>query len=186
MNKNMPTAAALLTVLLLSVVATAEYSASADTNGLHYYFATANDTVIFGDVIPIDWVVTNVSQDTMVVAHPCGGPSASFSYLIWAPGPPADPEPRVICGCCGCIDEMYYDLSFEPGESYSRHFDRNTISFPRPGTYTLDGFFSAWRVVGEEYQSVSHGFSLDFQMLGGPTGLPELDGTWSTIKALYR
>ena len=186
MNKSMRAAVVLLTMLLLPMSAVAEHSASADTNGLHYYFATASDTYNFGEVIPIDYVVTNVSQDTMVIDHPCNGISGSFGYQIWAPGPPADPEPRVICGCCGCFPAIYRDWSFEPGEMYSRHFDRSTISFPRPGMYTLDGSFNAWRVVGEEYESVSYEFSLDFELWGGPTGLTELEGRWSTIKALYR
>ena len=186
MNKSLRAAVVLLTLPLFPMSAVAEHSASADTNGLHYYFATASDTYNFGEVIPIDYVVTNVSQETMFVHHPCDGVSGSFGYQIWAPGPPADPEPRVICGCCGCSPAIYTDWSFEPGESYSRHFDRNTISFPRPGTYTLDGWFNAWTGVGGEYVSLSYEFSLDFQLWGGPTGLAELEGTWSTIKALYR
>ncbi len=186
MNTNVRAVVVLITVLLLPTSAVAEHSASADTNGLHYYFATASDTYNFGEVIPIDYVVTNVSQETMVVHHPCNGISGSFGYQIWAPGPPYDPEPRVICGCCGCFPAIFTDYSFEPGEMYSMHFDRNTISFPRPGTYTLDGWFNAWTGVGGEYVSLSYEFSLDFQLWGGPTGLAELEGTWSTIKALYR
>ena len=93
MDKNMRTVVVLATVLLLPTSAVAEHSASADTNGLHYYFATASDTYDYGDVIPIDYVVTNVSGDTMGVFHPCSSPSGSFGYQIWAPGPPADPEP---------------------------------------------------------------------------------------------
>jgi hypothetical protein len=178
--------AVVVLAVLLPVGARAEHSAFADTNGLHYYFATASDTYNFGEVIPIDYVVTNVSEDTMIIDHPCNGISASFGYQIWAPGPPYDPEPRVICGCCGCFPAIYRDYSFEPGESYSRHFDRNTISFPRPGTYTLEGWFNAWRVVGTEYESVSHDFSLDFELWGGPTGLAEPEATWGTIKALFR
>ena len=185
MNKSARAVVALVAVLLLATSAAAVHSASADTNGLHYYFATASDTYNFGEVIPIDYVVTNVSGDTMGVFHPCSDPSGSFGYQIWAPGPPADPEPRVICGCCVCFPVVYGDW-FEPGETYSRHFDRNTISFPRPGTYTLDGWFNAWTEVDDEYVSLSYEFSLDFQLVGGPTGLAELEGTWSMIKALFR
>jgi hypothetical protein len=186
MSKSIRAAVVLLTVLLLPTSAASVHSASADSNGLHYYFATARDTYTIGEVIPIDYVVTNVSQDTMVIDHPCNGPSGSFGYQIWAPGPPADPEPRVIWGCCGCFPAMYRDWSFEPGETYSRHFDRSTDNAPRPGSYTLDGWFGAWRVVGDEYEPVGYEFSLDFQMLEAPTGLAELEGTWSTIKALFR
>ena len=186
MNKSMRAAALILTVVLLPAIAAAAHSATADTNGLHYYFATARDTYTIGEVIPIEYVVTNVSQDTMIVDHPCGGPSGSFSYKIWAPGPPADPEPRVIWGCCGCIDEMYRDWSFEPGESYSREFIRDTENAPRAGMYTLDGKFNAARVVGDDYVDLGYEFSLDFQMLEAPTGLAEPEGTWSTIKALFR
>jgi hypothetical protein len=185
MNENVRAMVVLIAALLLPTSAAAVHSASADTNGLHYYFATASDTCNYGDVIPIDYVVTNISGDSMVVWHPCSNPPGSFGYQIWAPGPPADPEPRVICGCCICFPVIYVEW-FGTGEAYSRHFDRNTISFPRPGTYTLDGWFNAWTEVGGEYVSLSYEFSLDFEMLGGPTGLAELEGTWSTIKALYR
>ena len=185
MNKSMRAAVVLLTLLLLPMSAVAEHSASADTNGLHYYFATASDTYNFGEVIPIDYEVTNVCEDSIVVYFPCSGPGNSFGYQIWAPGPPADPEPRVICGCCACFPVVGWDW-FEPGEMYSRHFDRNTISFPRPGTYTLDGWFNAWTEIGGEYVSLSYEFSLGFELRGGPTGLADLEGTWGTIKALYR
>jgi len=185
MTRVMRAALVLLTSLLLPMSAAAEHSASADTNGLHYYFATANDTLVFGEVMPIDWVVTNVSEDSILVYFPCSGPGNSFTYQIWAPGPPADPAPRVICGCCACFPVVGWDW-FEPGEVYSRHFVRNTETFPRPGTYTLDGWFSAWTMVGGEQVPLSYGFSLDFQLWGGPTGLVEPEVTWSTIKALYR
>jgi len=182
MNKSARAMFMVLTLVLLSTSAVAENSAWADTNGLHYYFATASDTYDFGDVIPIDYVVTNVSGDSMAVFHPCGSPPGSFGYQIWAPGPPADPDPRVICGCCGCIDEIYGEW-FGAGESYIRHFDRSTLSFPRPGTYTLDGWFNAWT---EDYVSLRYDFSLDFELIGGPTGTAEFEGAWGTIKALYR
>jgi hypothetical protein len=186
MTKSMRATAVLLTLLVLATSAAAEHSASADTNGLHYYFATAQDTYTIGDLIPIEYVVTNVSQDTMVVDHPCGWPGGSFTYKVWAPGPPADPEPRVIWGCCGCSDEMYRDWSFEPGESYSREFSQDTENAPRVGTYTLEGRFNAARVVGDDYVNLRYYLSLDFQMIEDTTGLAELEGTWSTIKALYR
>jgi hypothetical protein len=184
-----PVAVVLAIFLLLPACAAATHDASWDENGLHYFFATTKDTFTMYEYVPIQYTVTNASQDTLIIEHPCAGLGGT-DFAVWAPGTPFHPDPILVWGCCGCLDEDWFDYSFEPGESYDRRLTWDMYDMyketliTRPGTYRIDGTFRAYLWPG--HISLRHSFSLYVEILGGAASISEETGTWSTIKALYR
>ena len=123
MNKSMRAAVVLLTVLVLPMSAVAEHSASADTNGLHYYFATARNTYNFGEVIPIDYVVTNVSlgpRRTQSHGSSVDAVAARPRYTRIGPSSPGRPTAGISTGT--------------PSASRGQGRTRLTAGFTRGGT----------------------------------------------------
>jgi hypothetical protein len=190
MNASVRSAAVVLAaLLLLPACAAATHSTSWDENGLHYFFATTKDTFTMYEYVPIEYTVTNTTQDTLIIEHPCSD-LGGIDFAVWAPGTPFHPDPILVWGCCGCLDEDWFDDSFEPGESYDRQVNWGMYDMyhetliTRPGTYRLDGRFRAYLWPGRI--PLAHAFSLYVEILAGAASVPEETGTWSTIKAFYR
>ena len=183
-------AVVLVALLLASAPAAAEYSATWDEHGLNYYFGTTSDTFAMYENVPMTYVVTNATQETLAVEHPCGG-LGGIEFGVYAPPNPWHPEGWYIWGCCGCFPMSWIDFEFGPGETYvgEATWPMENMGTGLPiqvgGVYRLDGFFSASLFPSGE--AISHDFSLEIMILTVPTtGAPEEPRTWSAVKALYR
>jgi hypothetical protein len=131
----------------------------------------------------MEYVVTNATQEPMMIVHPC----ADLGWLefgVWGPGAPSHPDGQIIWFCCGCFSMSWVD-TLDAGESYSRQvtwhmYDLYAEEFiQQPGTYTLVGIFSA-------QGSLDQMLSLEIEVLPGAAELPEPLRSWGNIKALYR
>ncbi len=173
-------------LLLLPAQPAASHSSSAEQNGLHYFFETLRDTYTMHEDVPMEYTVTNITEEPMVVFHPCVG-LGGMSFAVWDPVDPFHPESHVIWGCCGCFTSAWWD-TLDPGESYSRQVTWDMENWhteepiTRAGTYTLEGQFSA----SSGDVSLCCVLVLEIEVLSGSTGLAEPEHSWGNIKALYR
>jgi hypothetical protein len=182
-------AAALCLLALLPAVVAASHSTSVEHDGLFYYLATERDTYTMYEYVPIEFSVTNVSDQPIAVYHPCVG-LGGIGLAIWDPVTPFHPESQIIWTCCGCFTESWID-TLGAGESYSRqkrwdmyHMGADQLIW-RAGTHTLEGGIFMLTFPG--YASLSDTLFLDFEVLDGAAGMPgDQAARWGGIKALYR
>lgn len=181
--------AALGLLLLLPVLVAASHSTSVEQNGLLYFLATERDTYTMYEFVPTEFSVTNVSDQPMVIYHPCVG-LGGLEFVIWDPIGPFHPEQDVIWFCCGCFTSTWID-TLDVGESYDRqrnwgmyHMYAEQLIW-RPGTHTLEGGIRMYSLPG--YEDLGYTLFLDFEVLEGAAGMPEGESIrWGRIKALYR
>ena len=182
-------AVAALWFLLLPALVAASHSTSAEHDGLLYYLATERDTYTMYEYVPIEFSVTNVSGEPMVVWHPCVG-LGGIGLAVWDPIGPFHPEQEVIWFCCGCFPESWVD-TLGVGASYSRtrdwdmwHMYAEQLIW-RAGTHTLEGRIDMDTFPGGT--SLADTLFLDFEVLEGAAGMPASESIpWGRIKALYR
>ena len=180
---------AVLVVLLAAVPAAAVHSVSHEENGLLYWLATTQDTFSMYEYVPVECVVTNVSDATMVIEHPCGG-LGGISVSIWNPGTPFHPDPMVMWGCCGCFTVTWID-SLGPGETYARQMVWDMYNMYTEQLIWLDGTYTLKAEIlmssFPEHADLSCELELPFEILECPTAVPEeLRASWGHIKALYQ
>jgi hypothetical protein len=182
-------AVTLVALLLLPGQAAATHSASWDEHGLNYYFATTGDTFAMYEDVPMVYIVSNTTEDTLIIEHPCSG-LGGISFIVWSPASGSRPDGGVVWGCCGCFDEDWID-AMEPGETYVRDVDwpmwdmYEEALITEAGTYTLEGEFRAFFFPGHEF--IGHAFTLEVGILYPPAATAfELEASWAAIKALYR
>ncbi len=190
MSKSTRLAAAVLVfALLVPVLVAASHSTSVQHDGLLYLLATERDTYTMYEYVPMEFSVTNVSEEPMAVWHPCVG-LGGMGFAIWDPIGPFHPEQEVIWFCCGCFPAAWTD-TLGVGESYSRslnwdmwHMYAEQLIW-RGGTHTLEGKIDMATFPGSV--SLADTLFLDFEVLEGAAGMPEGHETrWGRIKALYR
>jgi len=179
-----------LVVILTCVPAGAEHSVELEENGLHYYFSTPSDTYALWEYVPLTFVITNVSGDSLIIEHPCAG-LGSMSIGIWAPPNGWHPEPWGVWECCGCFTVMSWD-TLAAGGTYVKQgaWDMYDPLTERPiwwdGTYLLRATYSGW--TWPDGPSLHQEFELEVEILPNETAVPESGwtGTWGMLKALYR
>ena len=188
-NSTRSAVAALCLFLFLPALVVASHSTSVQHDGLLYFLATERDTYTMYENVPLEFSVTNVSDEPMAVYHPCAG-LGGIGLAIWDPIGPFHPEQDVIWFCCGCFTEAWID-TLGVGESYSRslnwdmwHMYAEQLIW-RAGTHTLEGGIDMATFPG--YESLADTLYLDFEVLEGAAGMPEGESVrWGRIKALYR
>jgi hypothetical protein len=190
MNAIVRSAAKVAAVLLLvPACAGAAHSVSWDENGLNYYFATTKDTFVMYENVPMEYIVTNTSDDTLAVWLSCYYHLPDIEFGVWGPGNPWHPD-SILYYSTGCADSPWLDYEFAPGEAYAKQVNwgmtdpqHNTL-IRRGGTHRLVGMFFAELYPSQ--QRIDHNFSLEIEILSGAAGAPEPMGSWGAIKALYR
>jgi hypothetical protein len=183
------TAIVALWFLLSPAPALASHSISTQHDGLLYLLATERDSYTMYEDVPMEFSVTNVSEEPMVVWHPCVG-LGGMSFTIWDPTGPFHPEQEVIWFCCGCFPEAWVD-TLGVGDSYARstswdmwHIYAEQLIW-RPGTHTLQGVVDV--ATFPDNGDLSEILLLDFEVGEAEAGLPQDEGgSWGRVKALYR
>jgi hypothetical protein len=177
---------ALVLVILGPALLYATHSTVVEHDGLQYFLATERDTYTMYEFVPMDYIVTNITEEPIPIEHPCVG-LGGISFVVWDPVTPFHPESEVVWFCCGCFTESWQD-TLEPGASYTKHAEWDMYDLYREaliwrsGTYTIEGTFDAWW--GD--LDLSQILELEIEILSGAASVPELPSTWGAIKALHR